>query len=172
MAEQVGEEQDKLLVDLTELRARDLTQAVVFLDIMAVMAVQILVGAEVLVQEMVTGGQEMLLGITPDATFGPVLAVGFGGIHVEVLKDIAFRLPAIGPADAEAMLRELRLFPLLEGVRGAPASDLPALVDAICRFGWLAADLGDAPFEVEVNPLIVLPTGRGVRVVDALVVRR
>ncbi len=126
----------------------------------------------VLVQEMVTGGQEMLLGITPDATFGPVLAVGFGGIHVEVLKDIAFRLPAIGPADAEAMLRELRLFPLLEGVRGAPASDLPALVDAICRFGWLAADLGDAPFEVEVNPLIVLPTGRGVRVVDALVVRR
>ncbi len=126
----------------------------------------------VLVQEMVTGGQEMLLGITPDATFGPVLAVGFGGIHVEVLKDIAFRLPAIGPAEAEAMLRELRLFPLLGGVRGAPASDVPALVDAICRFGWLAADLADAPFEVEVNPLIVLPAGRGVRVVDALVLRR
>ncbi len=126
----------------------------------------------VLVQEMVTGGQEMLLGITQDATFGPVLAVGFGGILVEVLKDVAFRLPPVSPAEAEAMLRELRLFPLLQGVRGAPASDLPALVAAICRFSWLAADLGEAPFEVEVNPLIVLPQGRGVRVVDALVVRR
>lgn len=125
----------------------------------------------VLVQEMVSGGQELLLGITQDPTFGPVLAVGFGGIFVEVLKDVAFRLPPIAPEEAREMLRELRLFPLLEGVRGAAASDLAALVDAIHRFSWLAADLPPG-FEVEVNPLMVLPGNQGVRVVDALVVRR
>ncbi len=125
----------------------------------------------VLVQEMVTGGQEILLGVTQDATFGPVLTVGFGGILVEVLKDVAFRLPPIAPEEAEALLRELRLFPLLGGVRGAPACDVPALVDAICRFSWLAKDVGEAGLEVEVNPLMVLPGSRGVRVVDALVVR-
>jgi len=130
----------------------------------------------VLVQEMVSGGQELLLGMVQDATFGPVLTVGFGGIHVEVLRDVTFRLPPVTAAEAEAMLRELRLFPLLGGVRGAPPADLAALADAIARFSWLAADLGAGIAEIDVNPLVVLPRGGGggggVRVLDALIVRR
>jgi len=124
----------------------------------------------VLVQEMVTGGLEMLIGITADPAFGPVLAIGFGGVHVEVLRDVALRLPPIGAEEAREALEELRLFPLLQGVRGAPAADMDALVDAILRLSWLAQDLGDRVAEVDVNPLVVLPQGRGVRVVDALVV--
>lgn len=126
----------------------------------------------VLVQEMVTGGQEMLLGMTRDMTFGPVLTLGFGGVLVEVLRDVTFRLPPVSAEEAEAMLEELRLAPLLRGVRGAPASDVAALADAIARFSWLVADLGDALEEVDVNPVSVLPGGGGVRVLDALVVPR
>jgi acetyltransferase len=126
----------------------------------------------ILVQEMVAGGQEMLLGMTQDATFGPVLTIGFGGIHVEVLRDVTFRLPPIDAAEAAAALEGLRLAPMLRGVRGAPAADIPALTDAIARFSWLAADLGGELAEVDVNPLAVLPAGQGVRVLDALVVRR
>ncbi|HEY8614228.1 MAG TPA: acetate--CoA ligase family protein, partial [Roseomonas sp.] len=126
----------------------------------------------ILVQEMVTGGQEMLLGMARDLTFGPVLTLGFGGIHVEVLRDVTFRLPPVSAGEAQEMLEELRLAPLLRGVRGAPASDMPALADAIARFSWLAADLGELLEEVDMNPLAVLPAGGGVRVLDALVVPR
>ena len=126
----------------------------------------------ILVQEMVTGGQEMLLGMARDATFGPVLTLGFGGIHVEVLRDVTFRLPPITPEEARAALEELRLAPMLRGVRGAPAADVPALAVAIARFSWLIADLGEMLEEVDVNPLAVMPAGSGVRVLDALVVRR
>ncbi|WP_170984774.1 acetate--CoA ligase family protein [Roseomonas sp. AR75] len=126
----------------------------------------------VLVQEMVTGGQEMLLGMARDATFGPVLTLGFGGIHVEVLRDVTFRLPPISAEEARDALEELRLAPLLRGVRGAQAADVPALADAIARFSWLLADLGEALEEVDVNPLAVLPAGQGVRVLDALLVKR
>ncbi len=127
--------------------------------------------AGVLVQEMVTGGQEMLVGTVADATFGPVLVAGFGGIHVEVLKDVAFLLPPIGAADALGMLRELRLYPLLEGVRGAPPADIAALADAMVRLAWLAHDHAAARLEIDVNPLVVLPAGQGVRVLDSLVLR-
>jgi succinyl-CoA synthetase beta subunit len=126
----------------------------------------------VLVQEMVTGGHEMLLGMARDATFGPVLTLGFGGIHVEVLRDVTFRLPPITAEEATAMLEELRLSPMLRGVRGAPAADVPALADAVVRFSWLLADLGEDLDEVDVNPLAVLPAGQGVRVLDALLVPR
>ncbi|HEV7264793.1 MAG TPA: acetate--CoA ligase family protein [Falsiroseomonas sp.] len=126
----------------------------------------------VLVQEMVTGGQEMLLGMARDATFGPVLTLGFGGVHVEVLRDVTFRLPPIPVEDAREALGELRLAPMLRGVRGAPAADVAALADAVARFSWLLADLGDALEEVDLNPLAVLPEGQGVRVLDALLVPR
>jgi acetyltransferase len=126
----------------------------------------------ILVQEMVTGGQEMLLGMARDVTFGPVLTLGFGGIHVEVLRDVTFRLPPITAGEAERMLEELRLAPMLRGVRGAPACDIPALADAVARFSWLLADLGEALEEVDVNPISVLPAGQGVRVLDALLLRR
>lgn len=126
----------------------------------------------VLVQEMVTGGQEMLLGMARDATFGPVLTLGFGGIHVEVLRDVTFRLPPITPEEALAMLQDLRLAPLLRGVRGAPPADVPALAEAVARFSWLVADLGDMLEEVDVNPVAVLPEDQGLRVLDALILKR
>ncbi len=126
----------------------------------------------VLVQEMIDGAHEMLVGITRDPTFGPVLAVGLGGIFVEVLKDVAFRLPPFGADTAQAALRELRAFGVLEGARGRPRADIEALSDCVARMSWLAADLEDLIEEVDANPLCVLPHGRGVRLVDALVIPR
>ena len=124
----------------------------------------------VLVQEMIIDAQEMLIGITRDPTFGPVMTVGLGGIYVEVLKDVAFRLPPFGHGEALSALRELRAFGLLEGARGRPAGDIDALVDCIVRMSWLAVDLQDLIAELDINPLCVLPQGRGVRIVDALVI--
>lgn len=124
----------------------------------------------VLVQEMVTEGQEMLLGLSQDVTFGPVLTVGLGGIFVEVLKDVAFRLPPVAHADAEDMVRTLRAAPLLAGARGQAPADVPALAGCIERLSWLAVDLRDRIAELDINPLRVLPAGKGARVVDALVV--
>ncbi len=124
----------------------------------------------VLVQEMIEGGHEVLLGVSRDPTFGPVLTVGLGGIYVEVLKDVAFRLPPITKDDALEMLRELRTYALLAGARGAAPSDVQALAGAIERVSWLALDLQERIAEMDINPLRVLPRGQGIRVVDALVV--
>lgn len=126
----------------------------------------------VLVQEMVTGGLEVLVGISRDPTFGPVLTAGLGGIYVEVLKDVSFRLPPLGAEDALEMLRELRAYALLTGARGRTPADIDALARSIERVSWLAVDLEDAVAELDINPLIVLPKGQGVRAVDALVLAR
>ena len=124
----------------------------------------------VLVQEMVTGGEEFLIGVSRDATFGPVVAFGLGGIYVEVLKDVAFGLPPLGADRVLAALRELRAFPLLAGARGRAPRDVAALVDCIVRVAWLATELHDVVVELDVNPICVLPEGHGVKIVDALVV--
>ncbi|HEY0296993.1 MAG TPA: acetate--CoA ligase family protein [Bordetella sp.] len=126
----------------------------------------------VLVQEMVTQAQEMLVGVSRDPTFGPVITLALGGIYVEVIKDAVFRLAPLTPQEARRALGELRAFRLLEGARGQPAADIDALVDAVVRVSWLAADLGEHISELDINPLAVLPAGRGVRMVDALVVPR
>jgi acyl-CoA synthetase (NDP forming) len=126
----------------------------------------------VLVQEMAPAGVEIMLGIASDATFGPVVVAALGGIYVEVLRDVAYRVPPLGPADAHAMLRELRAYPLLEGVRGAPARDIDALCDTLVRLSWLAHDQANLLQEVDINPLTVLEHGSGVRVVDALIIRK
>ena len=122
----------------------------------------------VLVQEMVTEGQEILIGVSRDPVFGPVLTVGLGGIYVEIMKDVAFRLPPIGKIEAGEMIRELRGFPLLAGARGQSPLDIEALADCIERVSWLAVDLQDRISELDINPLRVLP--KGAKVVDALVV--
>ncbi|UHL65639.1 acetate--CoA ligase family protein [Paralcaligenes sp. KSB-10] len=124
----------------------------------------------VLVQEMIADAQEIFVGISHDATFGPVLTLGLGGIYVEVLKDVVFRLAPLTPDEARRALGELRAFKLLEGVRGKPAADVDALVDCLVRVSWLAIDLGGRIAELDINPLCVLPKGRGARVVDALVI--
>jgi acetyltransferase len=124
--------------------------------------------AGVLVQEMVPRGAEMMLGIVRDPVFGPLIAVGFGGVYVEVLRDITFRVPPVDAPTAREMLGELRGYKILEGVRGMPPADMEALVDCIVRLSWLAHDHGATIRELDVNPLTVL--AKGAKVVDALLV--
>ncbi len=117
------------------------------------------------VQQMVTGGQEVIVGVKRDPTFGPLIMFGLGGIYVEVLRDVSFRLAPLMPSDAQEMIEEVRSARLLAGVRGAAPADRPALVDAIVRVGQLAADHPEIA-ELDVNPLLVLPEGQGVMAVD------
>jgi acetyltransferase len=124
--------------------------------------------AGVLVQEMVPRGTEMMLGIVRDPVFGPLIAVGFGGIYVEVMRDITYRIPPVDGPTAREMLGELRGYKILEGVRGMAPSDIEALVDCIVRLSWLAHEHGATIRELDVNPLTVL--AKGAKVVDALLV--
>lgn len=123
----------------------------------------------VLVQEMVGGGIEAIVGITNDALFGPAVMFGLGGIFAEVLKDVSFRLAPITPAIAREMIEEIKGYPVLAGARGRPAADVDALVDALVRLSALAVDLKDHIAELDINPLIVMPKGQGVKAADALI---
>jgi acyl-CoA synthetase (NDP forming) len=123
----------------------------------------------VLVCEMVTGGIEMLVGVSHDELFGPVVTVGTGGIFTEVFGDVTFRVPPFDADEAQRALRELQGFKLLEGVRGAQPADVPALVDTIMRVQRLALELAGDVRELDINPLVVRP--KGAVALDALVVR-
>lgn len=126
----------------------------------------------VLVQPMAGRGVEMMLGIVHDLVFGPVVMVAHGGIYVELIKDRSYRIPPFDHLEALAMLSELRVFPLLAGGGRAPARDVDALADALVRLSWLATDCADLVGELDVNPVIVGERGRGLAIVDALVVPR
>jgi acyl-CoA synthetase (NDP forming) len=121
------------------------------------------------IQQMITGGQEVIVGIKRDPIFGPLVMFGLGGIYVEVLADVSFRLAPLTAADAEEMIDEVRSAKLLAGVRGVPAADRVALIDAIVRIGRLAADHPEIA-ELDVNPLLVLPNGQGAIAVDARII--
>jgi acyl-CoA synthetase (NDP forming) len=123
----------------------------------------------VLVQEMVGGGIEVIVGISNDALFGPAVMFGLGGIFAEVLKDVSFRLAPITPAVAREMVEEIKGYPVLAGARGKPPADVDALVDALVKVSALAVDLKDRVAELDINPLIVLPKGQGVKAADALI---
>lgn len=125
----------------------------------------------VLVQEMVSGGQECIVGVRRDPLFGPVVAVGLGGVFVEVLQDVSLRLAPVDRPVIMKMLRELKGAALLKGVRGKPPRDIEALaslVESVSRMVLNEPDL----LELDVNPVMVLEEGHGAVAVDALVIRR
>ncbi len=124
----------------------------------------------VMVQPMVSG-VEMIVGVTSDPVLGSAVVVGTGGIHTEVMADRSIRPIPLDRRDAQEMLRELRGYVLLTGHRGEPPADIEALVDVIVGVGELAVALGDDLDELDLNPVIVGPLGRGAVVVDSLVVR-
>jgi acetate---CoA ligase (ADP-forming) len=124
----------------------------------------------VLVQELIPPGTELILAATAGREgFPPVITVGLGGVTTELYKDIASGLAPVSPERAWAMLRSLRAWPLLAGFRGAEPADVPAAVDAVVRLSKAAVAGGDRLAELEVNPLIVAPRGRGATAVDVLV---
>ncbi len=124
----------------------------------------------VLVQEMVGRGQEMIVGMTRDPQFGAAIIVGLGGIFVEVLKDIAMRVPPIDADEARAMIDSLKGKAILQGARGAKPADIAALVDVLQKFSQLCLDLNDDVQEIDINPLVVCEGGQGAKALDCLMV--
>ncbi|HET6514250.1 MAG TPA: GNAT family N-acetyltransferase [Thermodesulfovibrionales bacterium] len=128
-------------------------------------------GAEmegVILQPMIEGGQEVIVGMSQDPVFGPLMMVGLGGIHVELIKDVAFSLHPLRDGDPDYMLSQLKSLPLLQGWRGSPPKDIDVLKDVLLRFSALIEDFTEIA-EVEINPLIVFDKGKGCAVVDARV---
>jgi acyl-CoA synthetase (NDP forming) len=124
----------------------------------------------VLVEEMISGGVEAVVGTTWQPPFGHVVMVGLGGVTVELLGDVAFALAPVGPAEARSMIESLRAYAMLDGYRGLPRLDVDALAEAVSLVSRLAAGSGPNLSELDVNPIRVLPVGCGVAALDALMV--
>jgi len=118
------------------------------------------------VQQMVKGGKEVILGCSRDPQFGPLIMFGLGGIYVEVLKDVSFRIAPLTVSDAETMVREIRSYPLLSGVRGEKPVDFHSITDSLLRLSQLVTDFPDI-LELDVNPLSVFPDNGGAIAIDA-----
>jgi acyl-CoA synthetase (NDP forming) len=126
----------------------------------------------VLVAPMARPGVEIIVGTLLDATFGPMIMVGLGGVTAELFRDVVYRPAPVSLAEAVAMLGELKAAPLLNGFRGAAKADVPALAALIAQVSQLAAQFKNDLAEIELNPVLVHPHGEGVTIVDALVVRK
>ena len=122
--------------------------------------------AERVIQEMVRKGKETILGMKRDPHFGALLMFGLGGIYVEVFKDVVFRIAPIRELGARHMIEGIKGFKLLKGFRGEPPSDIEAIAQSLMRLSQLVTDFPEIE-EMDINPLIVLPSGSGARVVDA-----
>jgi acetyltransferase len=120
----------------------------------------------VIVQRLVKEGVEVIAGMTRDPLFGPLVLFGMGGVQVELMKDVAFRLHPFTTQDAAEMIREVKGYPLLEGYRGAPPADMDSLEDLLLRLARLGGDFPDLA-EMDLNPVKVLARGRGCVTVDA-----
>lgn len=117
------------------------------------------------VQRMLHGGKETIIGVTTDPVFGPLIMFGMGGIYVEVLKDVVFRIPPVSNVDAREMIEAIRGHPILSGVRGEGPSDVDALIEAIQRVSQLVIENPEIQ-EMDLNPVMVMPEGQGIAVLD------
>jgi acyl-CoA synthetase (NDP forming) len=125
----------------------------------------------ILVQQMIPpDATEVIVGISQDPTFGPTVVFGLGGIFVELLQDTVIRIPPISYDEARSMISEVKGKALLEGFRGKAVSDVEALVETIVKIGQMSIDLREVLISLDLNPLMVLRKGEGVRVVDVVMV--
>ncbi len=120
----------------------------------------------VLIQPMLTNGVEVMVGVTHDPSFGPLVAFGLGGIHVEILEDVEFRVTPLTDRDAHEMVRNIKGYRLLEGYRGHPPADIAAIEDILLRISRLVEEIPEIQ-ELDLNPIFALPPGQGCRIVDA-----
>jgi len=121
----------------------------------------------ILLYHMVSGGEEVIIGLATDPTFGKVIMFGLGGIWVEVMKDVSFRVVPLTPADARDMVEEIKGYPLLTGIRGKSAKDIDALCDLLVKVSKLAQANGEIS-EMDLNPIFVMD--KGAIIVDARII--
>jgi len=114
---------------------------------------------------MLLDGREVIIGMVRDPTFGPMLMFGLGGVYVEILKDVRFVIAPVNENEARGMIKGIKTYPLLAGIRGAKPSDIDALVDVILRVSRLVCDFSEIE-EFEINPLMVFEEGKGALAVD------
>jgi acyl-CoA synthetase (NDP forming) len=115
---------------------------------------------------MLTSGVETMIGIAADPLFGPLIGFGLGGVYVELMADMGFRIAPLTDRDADELIHTIRGFKRLEGYRGQPAADIDALRDVLLRISRLADEVPEI-VELDLNPIIALPDGHGCRIVDA-----
>jgi acetyltransferase len=120
----------------------------------------------VLVEEMARGGLEVILGATRDPQFGPICMFGLGGTFVEALQDVTFRLAPMWEVSAEVMIRSIKTYEILRGIRGKPPADFEAIKNCILRLSQMVSDHPEIA-ELDINPLIVYPEGEGCVVADS-----
>jgi acyl-CoA synthetase (NDP forming) len=137
-------------------------------DLLTFRAMRYMPDAEIwgcLVQQQVRSGKEIITGMNCDPQFGPLVMFGLGGIYVEVLKDVSFRIAPFSRREANEMMREIRSFNLLRGVRGQARSDIEAIADTLLKLSQLVTDFPEI-VEMDINPLMVFEEGRGVMGID------
>jgi acetyltransferase len=120
----------------------------------------------VMVQRMVTGGVETIVGVTQDPSFGPLIMFGAGGIYAELLKDVVIRLPPLTDLDAKEMVKSIKMAKMLEGYRETPAGDIDAVEELLLRLSAMVEDIHQIS-ELDFNPVKVMQKGEGYWVVDA-----
>ena len=125
-----------------------------------------------LIAPQVSDGIEVIAGIQCDPVFGPVVMFGLGGLFVEVLQDVTFRVAPFDEREAHRMIQEIKGYPLLQGVRGQPRTDINALADTLVKLSEFAINYADNLESVDINPLRVLPKGEGIVALDAVIVKR
>ncbi|ADM28386.1 acetyl-CoA synthetase (ADP-forming) beta subunit; branched-chain acyl-CoA synthetase (ADP-forming) beta subunit [Ignisphaera aggregans DSM 17230] len=125
----------------------------------------------VLIQEMVPQGLEIIVGSTRDTIFGPIVMFGLGGVFVEVLRDVSFRVAPITPIDADMMIRELKAYKILEGYRGSPPRDLDAVKDILIKTSNIMLEVEEIQ-DIDLNPIMLFERGKGAKIADARIMLR